>query len=59
MRYRVHGESANAKLQPKLLGLLEVMNRHLLNAPDGAQAWARDLRYGTYHLGRLTSLASQ
>jgi len=47
VRYRVHGESASAKLQPQLLGLLEVMNRHLLKAPDGAQAWARDLRYGT------------
>ena len=47
VRYRVHGESASAKLKPQLLGLLEVMDRHLQQAPESAQAWARDLRYGT------------
>ena len=47
VRYRIHGGNASAKLQPQLLGLLEVMNRHLQQVPAHSQAWARDLRYGT------------
>ena len=47
VRYRIHSGSASAKLQPQLLGLLAVMNRHLNQVPESAQAWASELRYGT------------
>ena len=47
VRYRIHSGSASAKLQPQLLGLLAVMNRHLNQVPESSQAWASDLRYGT------------
>ena len=47
VRYRIHSGNASAKLKPQLLGLLEVVNRHLNNVPGSYKAWARELRYGT------------
>ncbi len=47
VRYRVHPGSASGRLKAQLDGLLDVLERHLKDAPEQMKGWACQQRYDT------------